>query len=208
MKHIFALSVVLSIAFPSKSQVGFGLKGGFNVNFATPVVSDDFDSEKSAFEIDNNIGMHLGGFAEIPLSQKFRFKPGITLIKKGGGDTDYERVSVYFTDVSPAFSYTPLKRFSIEIAPVLSYRIAATAYSWLQQKRVNTTSSIEAFNLGASAGINFSLSDKWSIAASASKSFNQSWHYSFRDEFNLPAGKVSYYLTSILVGVEYSFGGK
>jgi hypothetical protein len=141
------------------------------------------------------------------LSEKFYFKPGLTLVRRGAG-SDKERVTIYFADVPITFGYAPLKRISVEASALLSYRIHATAYSFLEQARTDVTSSVEKFNFGANVGVNFSLSDKWSLIASACKSFNPSWDVSFRDENNDPDGKVSYYLNSIFVSLCYHFKRK
>ena len=206
MKHTFALilALVLISTFPATAQVSVGINGGLNLNFASAKVAGRPDVEKSAFAIDNNAGAHVGGFVKIPLSDKFHFKPGLTFVRRGGG-REKERVTIYFADVPITFGYAPAKRISVEASAVLSYRLHATAFSFVDQARTNVTSTIDAFCFGASAGINFSLSDKWLLTASAYRSFVPSWDISFRDQNNKPDGKVSYYLSSIGLGLGYQF---
>lgn len=87
MKKLLLLAVFTVVGFASTQaqEVKFGVKAG--VNFAT-IVGDDVE------EADMKTGLHIGGFAEIMLSERFSLQPELLYSMKGAKSEYSETVTV------------------------------------------------------------------------------------------------------------------
>ncbi len=79
MKYLTLFSFVCLFVTSTFSQVNYGLQGGMNLNdFRLPNSPYDFN------ELYNeNIGLHLGMFADVALTQKFYLRPQFQFVQRG-----------------------------------------------------------------------------------------------------------------------------
>jgi len=98
MKINKLLIIVVAFTMTTKSfaQVKYGIKAGLNL--ANMLEKDDDDTYSDDYLM--KIGFHLGGTAEIPISEKFSVQPGLLFSTKGfkmkidGIDGFYEAMNI------------------------------------------------------------------------------------------------------------------
>ena len=79
MKRVSLLMLAfIALATTGTAQIKFGAKGGVNL----AKVSGKNEGEKESF--DTKTGLHLGGFVEIPVSEKFSVMPEVNFDQWGG----------------------------------------------------------------------------------------------------------------------------
>jgi opacity protein-like surface antigen len=94
-KIILSICLIVSVTAMTQAQskVTFGVTGG--ITSASQKYGTDDDQETS----DSKIGLTLGGFANIALSDKLTLQPGLNFTQKGGkesvGDVDYSATLNY-----------------------------------------------------------------------------------------------------------------
>jgi len=129
-----AAIAVLSFATTQAQEIKFGVKAGLNVStIGGDFGVSEFDSDLRE-DTKSAIGFHIGGLAEIMLSDKFALQPELMFSQQGA--------KVEFTDVvDPEFSFEqtttlsyvnlpimakfyPVEGFSIEVGPQFGFLVS------------------------------------------------------------------------------------
>lgn len=79
INKLFIIVVAFTMTTKSFAQVKYGVKAGLNL--ANMLEKDDDDTYSDDYSM--KIGFHLGGTAEIPISEKFSVQPGLLFSTKG-----------------------------------------------------------------------------------------------------------------------------
>ncbi|WP_041536980.1 porin family protein [Pseudopedobacter saltans] len=126
MKKIFAISLLMILAFTIKAQVKYGLKAG--VNFATAT----FKNYDLSISPSNLTTFHIAGFVDIPIDGMFSFQPGVTYLGKGykydlpNGDSKGEVDLSYIEIPMNGIAYFPTRsgRIFVGAGPYLGFGIS------------------------------------------------------------------------------------
>ena len=79
INKLFIIVVAFTMTTKSFAQVKYGVKAGLNL---ANMLEKDYDETYSE-DYSMKIGFHLGGTAEIPISEKFSVQPGLLFSTKG-----------------------------------------------------------------------------------------------------------------------------
>jgi hypothetical protein len=121
MKKVFLLIVCAASFAAAQAQVKLGVKGGLNLaNLVGPDVEDN----------SMKLGFHLGGFANIPLADKFSFQPELVFSAQGAkfedpGDDIKYRLS--YINIPLLGQYNDPSCFYAETGPQIGFLLAAKA---------------------------------------------------------------------------------
>ena len=118
-KIIMTAAAVMAFAFANAQEVKFGVKAG--VNFAT--LGGDADGSSLT-------GFHVGGLAEIKLSDKFAIQPEVLYSTQGSEFTedgfDFKFETSYI-NVPVMAKYYVVDKFSLEAGPQVGFLLSAKA---------------------------------------------------------------------------------
>lgn len=125
MKKVL-LSAVAVMAFMSVSaqETRFGVKAGANLTTFTGDVED----------LDSKVGFHVGGFAEIKLTDKFAVQPEILFSTQGAkekesspfGSFEY-KTNLSYLNIPVMAKYYVAEKFSLEAGPQIGFLLSAKA---------------------------------------------------------------------------------
>lgn len=128
MKKIILTVIALSSTLMFSQEIKFGAKVGLNVsnlrgNYPTKI------NEKSS-----KVGVHIGGFAEYKLNEKFILQPELLFSMQGneygfkeyyGGGSYYDgaeyNLIINYLNLPVIFRYKVIKKFSIDFGPQFGY---------------------------------------------------------------------------------------
>lgn len=121
MKKVL-LSAVAVMAFMSVSaqETRFGVKAGANLTTFTGDVED----------LDSKVGFHVGGFAEIKLTDKFAVQPEILFSTQGAKykEPGYEeKTNLSYLNIPVMAKYYVAEKFSLEAGPQIGFLLSAKA---------------------------------------------------------------------------------
>lgn len=109
-KIVFALSLILIVAFAANAQVSLGIKGGLN-----------FANIDAAGDPSSKTGYHFGSFAEIGLGG-FNLQPEVLFSVKGAEDFDLS-----YLEVPVLFKKDFAKVLNVHIGPQFGFLTSAKA---------------------------------------------------------------------------------
>lgn len=123
MKKIILTAVaVMAFAFSNAQETRFGVKGGANLANLT----GDYEGASSM------VGFHVGGFAEIKLSDKFAIQPELLYSAQGAKvkqtffeETDKYDVKLSYLNIPVLAKYYVTEEFSVEAGPQLGVLLSA-----------------------------------------------------------------------------------
>lgn len=127
MKKItLSIVAVLAFGFANAQEVKFGAKAGLNVSTLTGDVND----------VSSRVGFHVGGFAEIKLSDKFSVQPELLYSAQGakGSYNDFDGTDIISIDVTSKLAYINVPvmakyyvadKFSLEAGPQIGFLVSA-----------------------------------------------------------------------------------
>jgi hypothetical protein len=81
-KIVFSLALIAGIVMSVNAQVRFGVNAG--VSLGTFKSEEDGESMTT----DSRLGVVIGATAEIPISESFRFRPGLQFVQRGGQEKE------------------------------------------------------------------------------------------------------------------------
>lgn len=117
-KIILSALAVFVFGFTNAQEVKFGLKGGLNVANITGDIEDN----------SSKVGFHVGGFAEIKVSEKFSVQPEL-LFSTQGTKFDFEGTNVNFNlsylNIPIMAKYYVFDKFSLEAGPQIGFLMSA-----------------------------------------------------------------------------------
>jgi hypothetical protein len=139
-KVLFAAVAVLGFTFANAQETKFGAKAGFNMS-----------NLAGADNASTLIGIHLGGFAEFKLSDKFAVQPELLFSMQGagfdGGDT-----KLNYINIPVMAKYFVTENISIEAGPQIGFLMSAKADGTDVKEGYNSTDF--GINLGGSYYLN------------------------------------------------------
>ena len=183
MKKIFlTAAAVFAFSFANAQDVKYGAKAGLNISSAT--------GDTQIFgDLSSKVGLQLGGFAEIKISDKFAIQPELLYSSQGVKETDTDVISgivvtekttqkLAYLNIPVMAKYYVAEGFSIEAGPQLGFLMSAKAEVESSALGQSVTASADnkedfnstdfAFNLGAGYDVaeNINLGIRYSIGLS------------------------------------------
>ncbi len=165
MKKVLIITTLMCVLInvPGWAQnSGIGIKGGLNLSSLTTDGSDDKNL---------NLGIHVGVFDKIPISESFSFQPELLYSAKGmrmnydeslmaDGDTNF---NLHYLDLPLKLVYNLSDDFEFQFGPYVGYLIAAkvdTDAKFMDSFEIDSNSELDRENFntidyGLTAGIGF-----------------------------------------------------
>ena len=179
-KIILSVAAMLTFGFVSAQEVEFGVKGGVNIANFTGDETDDLESK---------IGFHIGGFAEIKISEKFSVQPELLFSTQGtkmkekysedGFDYDVSaKINTSYINIPIMAKLYVTEGFSLEAGPQIGFLMSAKtkAEATVSAGGITQSGSEEVdvkdqFNT-VDFGLNFGLGYKFTENLSAGARYN------------------------------------
>ena len=128
---LFAVVAVFGITQTNAQEMSFGVKAGVNLANVGGDVDEDTDMK---------LGMHIGGFAEFMLSEKFAIQPELLFSMKGykseyseaemGVSVNYEnKVNLNYIDIPIMAKYYIVEGFDVHAGPQIGFLMSAKGKS-------------------------------------------------------------------------------
>lgn len=167
MKKIILTAVaVFAFGFANAQEAKFGIKGGLNLaNF-----KGDIEDGSSL------LGLHIGGFVEIKISDKFVIQPEV-LYSGQGSDSDEGSFNLTYINVPLMAKYYVADKFNLEAGPQIGFLTSAKI-----KMDGNSIDSKRLFN-STDFGINFGAGYDFTQKLSAGIRYNLGVSGIFSDEF-------------------------
>lgn len=149
-KEVTKLSVAILLvsvcSFTSLAQVSFGVKGGMNLNYML------FNYELNGSILNepdpiSNVGFHLGGYMQVPLSKKFSFQPELQFSRRGTGD-----FNLNYLELPLLVSFIPIKVIQLEFGANAAFLVSSSKAFFSDGRK--------AFDAGITGGVRYSLSKR------------------------------------------------
>lgn len=153
MKTRFFTFAFIFVSFFSFAQenLSFGIIGG--LNFSNVVGADVIDNNT------NRTGIHLGGYAEFPLENKFGLRGELHLISiKGTSSGNFRTI---FIDIPLLASYKIADKFKLLAGLQPSILLSAR----VGDGRGNITNTIRTIDLGFIVGGWYDINNNWGVGA-------------------------------------------
>jgi hypothetical protein len=146
------LILLLSVCYlTSIAQVSFGVKAGLNLNYM--LYRYELNGIKSESpDTNSNLGFHLGGYLQVPLSAKFFFQPELQFSRRGTGD-----VNLNYFELPLLFSFAPFKAVQFEMGPNVAFLVSSSRPFFSDYKK--------NFDIGITGGMRYSLPKGFFISA-------------------------------------------
>lgn len=125
-KLVLSMIAILSLGFVNAQEFKFGVKGGLNVanlNF----------SGQGAPSTSSLVGFHIGGFAEIKVSDKFSIQPELLYSTQGAKfEITQEGVTINsfklgYINLPVMAKYYVANKFNLEVGPQIGFLTSAKA---------------------------------------------------------------------------------
>lgn len=148
MKKItLSIIAVLAFGFTNAQEVKFGVKGGLNI----ANLGGDIEDNKSL------VGFHIGGFAEIKLTDKFAVQPELLFSTQGtkfDGDGD-GKYNFSYLNVPVMAKFYVADKFSLEAGPQIGFLLSAKAKAGDEDEDVKDSFKSIDFGVNFGAGYDF-----------------------------------------------------
>lgn len=192
MKKLFIIGILALISETASAQVLFGIRGGLNISNSTGSYSGVSESDKKALRF------HIGGLAEIPLSESFFVQPEL-LINQYGGQEDGQSDRITMLSL-PLLAKVKASSFSFYAGPQLDFLMSAN-YK-VSGTTVDASSYLRKNLLSGTLGAEYTFENGISFGARFQKSFSNA----VADNFILPGYKATY--NTISISATYMFGSR
>lgn len=161
-KLLLTAAAVFTFGFANAQEVKFGVKAGLNIN----TITGGYLSGTS------KVGFHVGGLAEIKLSDKFAIQPELLLSTKGAsynyygygfGNAGEEDIALTYIDMPVMAKFFVIERLSIEAGPQIGFLMSAKGLKYNENTdtydakgdiKDNFNSTDFGFNVGAGYELN------------------------------------------------------
>lgn len=191
MKHKLSLAVIsVLIMYSTKAQISYGIQAGVNISNwkgdALNSLNNVVDLTNGFIDTKSKTGFNIGGFASIPISDKFYFEPGLQYSQKGytlNGDLKIDalkflgvnssaKVEAHYMDVPLLIKAEVANGLSIYAGPQLSYLVknnlhvnAGVLGISLVNKKLDITDNFNRIDFGLTGGIGFKFENGINIKA-------------------------------------------
>ncbi|WP_417200793.1 porin family protein [Bizionia sp.] len=129
---VCAAVAVFSMGALSAQDVRFGVKGGVNfANLAGDFGVSGFDEDFQDAEM--KVGFHIGGLAELKLTEKFALQPELLFSNQGFKSTYFDiddrkqdyNVNLSYVNIPIMAKFFPIDGLSIEAGPQIGFLVSA-----------------------------------------------------------------------------------
>jgi Outer membrane protein beta-barrel domain len=191
MKHKFTLAVISIIIMSSaNAQVKFGVQAGANIanwqGDALKSLNNVVDLTNGFIDTKSKTGFHIGGFASIPIADKFSFEPGVQYSQKGyamKGDLKIDalkflgantsaKVEAHYIDIPFVVRAEVAKGLSIYAGPQISYLVKNNLHVnadvlgiSLLNRRLDLTDNSNRMDIGIAGGVGYKFGNGLNINA-------------------------------------------
>lgn len=162
MKKVMVMAAVAVFGFSqiqAQDGVQFGVKAG--VNFAK-LTGDDVE------DADGRTGFHVGGVAEIPVSEKFSVQPELVYSQQGLQRKTNEgefKLKLDYLNIPVMAKFYVADGFAIEAGPQFGFNVSAKSEVQVEGGNGNEVSEIqreledtvEGFDFGFGGGISYKM---------------------------------------------------
>lgn len=184
MKKIMLLAAIAVFSFSSlvAQDIRFGVKGGVNfANLAGDFGASGYDDDLRDAKM--KVGFHIGGLAEVKLSEKFALQPEVQFSNQGFKssyeDFDEDRsvdykVDLYYINVPIMAKFFPIENLAVEAGPQIGVLISAKnelndaqndLNSELGEDEVDTKDLYKTIDFGFNIGASYELESGLFFAA-------------------------------------------
>jgi len=169
-KILLIILATAGIAFvQAQENVQFGLKSGLNFASLNGDSSDEIN-------LDPRIGFHIGGFVEIPVSEKFSFQPELLYSTQGAklkdtddfgaglGDVEIDGVfKLDYINIPLMAKFYAAEGFSIEAGPQIGFLVSSeseTDATFNNGQTISNKEDLKEFTSSIDFGINLGIGYK------------------------------------------------
>ena len=192
MKKLFLLGLTVLTIKLSSAQVLFGIRGGLNISNSSWTYGGMSDSDKKAARF------HIGGLAEIPVSESFFVQPELLLNQYGGKeDNQDDRITMLSLPLLARFKASA---FSFYAGP--QYDLLLSAKYFVSGSTIDATEYFRKHLLSGTLGAEYTFEGGVSIGARYQKSLANA----VGDDFYLTGYKATY--NTISISATYMFGNR
>jgi hypothetical protein len=217
--YLLIASLILSVAAMAQSDVRFGIRGGVSSaslqGDAVNSLQNLLQFSKGAVSTSSRTGFYGGGYANIPVSEKFSIEPGLYYSQKGyvvQGDLNIKvldllgvnakaQLNTSYIDL-PILAKVNLNGFEIFAGPQVSY---------LANASLRTTAGALGFNVLDSKMDATNQFNKWDAAITGGIGYEFSNGFNLRASYDYGLMKVdngtsfNAYNRAVKVGIGFSF---
>lgn len=174
-KTILAVAVFATIltsnAQDKVSKITFGAKAGLNLSSAS--LDRGYDTDISSL-----LGVHVGGFANFKLDEKWSVQPELLLSTQGfkeylndGGYIYDDKVKLTYINLPISFQYVVASKFNLEAGPQVDYLLSGKVDSKYYDPMFNETQtrnnvdindSLKSVAFGFNIGAGYAITSKLS----------------------------------------------
>lgn len=144
---ITAISLLGMSNLLSAQNVDFGLKTGLNISNFT-----GGDADRN-----NLIGFHIGGFAEIELSDKFSLQPEVLYSSQGSEAKNTVKIKVDYLAIPLMAKYYISEKFSLEAGPQMSF-LLNDKFEFNNDAIPDAETDASSFDFGLNVGVGYNIS--------------------------------------------------
>ncbi|CAC9974126.1 PorT family protein [Flavobacterium sp. WLB] len=165
-KIMFTVTAVMAFAFSNAQEVKFGVKAGVNLTTLTGDIE----------EASSKVGFHVGGFAEIKLSDKFSIQPEVLYSTQGAkekgefefnGDVyDVEmNYKLAYINVPVLAKYYVAEKFSLEAGPQIGFLVSAKGKATVlgNSEEDDIKDGFESIDFGVDFGAGYDFTENLSV---------------------------------------------
>lgn len=147
-KLLLTAAAVFAFSFANAQEVKFGVKAGLNM---ADLGGDDADG------IDSKIAFHVGGLAEIKLSDKFAIQPEL-LYSAQGGEADGGKYNFDYIILPVMAKFFPIKQLSIEAGPQVGFLVSGKVKPDSGDS-VDVKDELKSTDFGVNFGVSYNFTD-------------------------------------------------
>ncbi|EAZ96954.1 hypothetical protein FBBAL38_06005 [Flavobacteria bacterium BAL38] len=200
----FLAAFLTSNAQENNSKTTFGAKAGLNISSAS--VDRGYDTDISSL-----VGVHIGGFANFKLDEKFAVQPELLFSTQGfkeydndGGYIYDDKIKLTYINLPVSFQYTVASKFKVEAGPQVDFLLSGKAdgkyydpmFDETQtQNNVDIKDSLKSVVFGFNIGAGYAITPKLTA--------NVRYHLGLSEADDLEGVKVKN--RNFQVGLGYSF---
>lgn len=200
----FLATFAVSNAQDTSSKITFGAKAGLNISGAS--VDKGYDTDISPL-----IGVHLGGFTNFKVAEKWAVQAEVLFSTQGfkdylndGGYIYDEKIKLTYINLPISFHYAVASKFHLEAGPQLDFLLAGKAdgkyydpmFNQSQtQNNVDIKDKLKGLVFGFNVGAGYAITPQLSVTAR--------YHLGLSEADEMEGVKIKN--RNFQVGVGYSF---
>jgi hypothetical protein len=147
-KLLLTAAAVFAFSFANAQEVKFGVKAGLNL---ADLGGDDADG------VDSKIAFHVGGLAEIKLSDKFAIQPEL-LYSAQGGEVEGGKYNFDYILLPIMAKFYPIKQLSIEAGPQIGFLVSGKVKPDSGDS-IDVKDDLKSTDIAANLGVSYNFTD-------------------------------------------------